>query len=183
MGAYTSALLAGLNRIENRDEKETKLLSDLKIYGASIMGFLRETIWMLNAEKLTVTAFADRFKNYAIRICKNYPELEVQFDERITIDKTLPPTTMLNLFRILQEALQNACKHARATKIIIGISCIEKLQFSLQDNGFGFTKQKLQDHYGLDNMNQRAGEANFSLIIQSDDTGTLITLTENTANG
>src|SRR5690606_263626 len=58
MGAYTSALLAGLNRIDHKDEKEKKLLGDLKIYGASIMGFLRETIWMLNAEKLTVTAFA-----------------------------------------------------------------------------------------------------------------------------
>ena len=183
MGAYTSALLAGLNRIEDRDEKETKLLSDLKIYGASIMGFLRETIWMLNAEKLTVIAFADRFKNYAIRICKNYPELEIQFEENIELDKSLPPTIMLNLFRILQEALQNACKHAQATKIVISIYSVEKLSFSIQDNGIGFTEKKLKDHYGLDNMKQRASEAGYNLVFKSNEAGTLVSLTEYTANG
>ena len=183
MGAYTSALLAGLNRIENRDEKETKLLTDLKIYGASIMGFLRETIWMLNAEKLTVTAFADRFKNYALRICKNYPEVDLQFRETIDLDKSLPPTIMLNLFRILQEGLQNACKHAQATKIMITIISQEKLSFSVQDNGVGFTKLELKDHYGLDNMKQRAGEAGFILELESNENGTNVNLSENTANG
>lgn len=183
MGAYTSALLAGLNRIENRDEKENKLLTDLKIYGASIMGFLRETIWMLNAEKLTVTAFADRFKNYAIRICKNYAEVEIIFNEKIEIDKSLPPTIMLNLFRILQEALQNACKHSQAKEITISIYSIDKLYFSIADNGIGFLYQKLNDHYGLDNMKQRASEAGFLLGIETDKQGTKVTLTENTANG
>lgn len=178
MGAYTSALLAGLNRINCQDEKEKKLLSDLKTYGASIMGFLRETIWMLNAEKLTVTAFADRFKNYAIRICKNYPEIDLQFKENIEVDKSLPPTLMLNLFRILQEALQNASKHAQATKIIISIISEEKLNFYIKDNGVGFIEQKLKDHYGLDNMKQRAAEAGFNLILTSNEKGTLVTLTE-----
>ena len=183
MGAYTSALLAGLNRIENRDEKEKKLLTDLKIYGASIMGFLRETIWMLNAEKLTVTAFADRFKNYALRICKNYPDIEIQFEEKINNDKSLPPTIMLNLFRILQEALQNACKHSQASKITFSIVSEENLHFGVQDNGIGFLEQKLTDHYGLDNMKQRSEEAGFNLTFNSNNNGTLVMLTENTANG
>ena len=182
MGAYTSALLAGLNRIESKEEKEKKLLTDLKIYGASIMGFLRETIWMLNAEKLTITSFADRFKNYALRICKNYSPIEIQFEEEIDNDKTLPPTTMLNLFRILQEALQNACKHSQASKINISILSNEKLIFKVEDNGIGFLEQKLNDNYGLDNMRQRAAEAGFSLTLKSNNKGTTVIVTENTAN-
>lgn len=182
MGAYTSALLAGLNRIENVDEKERRLVADLKIYGASIMGFLRETIWMLNAEKLTVTAFADRFKNYALRICKNYPEIEIEFEEKIDNDKSLPPTIMLNLFRILQEALQNACKHSQASKITFTILSEDKLSFSVKDNGIGFLEQKLKDHYGLDNMKQRSEEAGFNLSFESNDTGTHVMVKENTAN-
>ena len=90
---------------------------------------------------------------------------------------------MLNLFRILQEALQNACKHAQASKIIISIFSVDNLSFSLQDNGIGFAEIKLKDHYGLDNMKQRAGEAGFDLVFKSNEQGTLVTLTENTANG
>ncbi|RYE22045.1 MAG: hypothetical protein EOP51_14120, partial [Sphingobacteriales bacterium] len=117
IGAYTSALIAGLNRIQSTASADLENIADLKDYGANIMGLLRETIWMLNAAELTVTAFTDRFINYAMRINKNYPHLDCSFVEEIENDKKLQPTIMLNLFRILQEALQNACKHANASSI------------------------------------------------------------------
>lgn len=183
IGAYTSALIAGLNRIKPADTLQHTTILDLKDYGSSIMGLLRETIWMLNAEELTVTAFTDRFINYAMRINKNYPGIDFIFEEDITNDKKLQPAIMLNLFRILQEALQNACKHAAANKINIKVSSNEQLLFTIEDNGKGFDGHAIADHYGIDNMKERAAEAGFSLEIKSGrQEGTAILLTQNTAN-
>lgn len=182
IGAYTSALIAGLNHINSTDAAQAGQIADLKDYGVNIMGFLRETIWMLNTETLTITAFADRLKNYALRIGKNYPGTDLQITEEIINDKTLQPTIMLNLFRILQEALQNAYKHAEAGKISINISSNEALCFSVVDNGKGFSGEARSDGYGLKNMQQRAEDCGFILHIISAEKGTTVSLTENTAN-
>lgn len=182
IGAYTSALIAGLNHIRPNDEAQVKQIDDLKDYGVNIMSFLRETIWMLNSETLTVTAFADRFKNYALRIGKNYPATDLSIHENIVNNKTLPPTLMLNLFRILQEALQNAYKHAAATQISISIESNAVLTFVVADNGKGFGEKENKESYGLENMRQRSADSGFDFRIESTAAGTAVRLTENTAN-
>ena len=182
IGAYTSALIAGLNHIQPGNEDQEKHVTDLKEYGSNIMGFLRETIWMLNSETLTITAFADRFKNYALRISKNYPDTDFRFTEEIVTDKSLPPTRMLNIFRILQEALQNACKHSHASVISVAVKNTDLLYFEVKDNGKGFGEERSAENYGLSNMKQRAAESGFVLSIVTGSGGTVVSIRENTAN-
>ncbi len=166
IGAYTSALIAGINRIKATDEKNDEL-KELSEYAGSIMGYLRETIWVLNNEHITLTAFTDRFKNYATRIIKNYPGLAVLFTVTIEKERELSPQQSLNLFRIMQEALQNACKHAGATAITITVTATEKTAIAVADNGKGIIENNSGDSYGLQNMQQRAAEINFNFGIQS----------------
>ncbi len=182
MGAYTSAMIAGLNQIKVQDVQEEKQLENLKDYGANIMGYLRETIWMLNTEDLTITAFTDRIKNYSLRISHSYPSVELEVKEDIQDDRKLAPTQMLNVFRIIQEALNNAYKHAGATNIIITVISKDKLYFEIQDDGKGFNAQEKEDHYGIINMKERAAASSFELQIKSNEDGTSIKLIENTAN-
>ncbi len=182
LGAYTSALIAGLSRIKSTDINDVQNITDLKDYGANIMGLLRETIWMLNAAELTVTSFCDRFINYAMRMNKNYPAIDCSFKEEIENDKTLQPTIMLNLFRILQEALQNACKHSEAKNIQFTVSSKKILEFTITDNGRGFIGKGKEENYGITNMKQRASEAGYTCNITSNKQGTTVSITENTAD-
>ncbi|HEX3025348.1 MAG TPA: PAS domain S-box protein [Chitinophagaceae bacterium] len=63
----------------------------------------------------------------------------------------------LNLYRILQEQLQNIIKHANATEIEISIRLIENiLRLRIFDNGQGFNTAKLNDGIGLRNIKNRA---------------------------
>jgi ligand-binding sensor domain-containing protein len=176
IGAYTSALVAGINRLKISDEKNDEI-TELGEYAGSIMGYLRETIWVLNNEHLTLLAFTDRFKNYATRIIKNYPGLSVSFNITIEKEKELSPQQSLNLFRIMQEALQNACKHAGASAIAIEVKAIEKIKITIADNGIGLTQKASGDNYGLQNMQQRAAEINFALQLFSEN-GTTVVLHE-----
>jgi signal transduction histidine kinase len=177
IGAYTSALIAGINQLKNEEGRKEENISELNDYASNIMGYLRETIWVLNNQHLTFTAFSDRFKNYAGRIVKNYPQLRLQFHEKIENERELSPQISLNLFRVMQEALQNACKHADASAIEINFSSDQKIELSVVDNGKGIGNTKRDDSYGMANMQERANEIGFSFTIESG-SGTKVMLTE-----
>lgn len=179
IGAYTSALIAGLNHLKTTDENKEQQFAELNEYATNIVSYLRETIWLLSHEQLTLTAFSDRIKNYATRIVKNYPQLSVSFAIDILNERQLHPQVSLNLFRIVQEALQNACKHADATEVEIGINSETRMRLFISDNGTGITDEARQDSYGLRNMQARANESGFDIKILSDNgKGTEVILNE-----
>lgn len=74
----------------------------------------------------------------------------------------------LNLYRILQEQLQNIIKHANATEIEISIRLIENmLRLRIFDNGQGFNTATLNDGIGLRNIKNRAEIFSGFCIIKS----------------
>ncbi|MEI9912204.1 MAG: PAS domain-containing protein [Bacteroidota bacterium] len=67
----------------------------------------------------------------------------------------------LNLFRIVQEQLNNILKHAQATAVSIKLSQNKKsVKLSISDNGVGFDTSKKRKGIGVDNIKSRAGSYN-----------------------
>ncbi|MCA9913321.1 MAG: sensor histidine kinase, partial [Anaerolineae bacterium] len=97
-------------------------------------------------------------------------------------DIQLPGDAKIVFYRILQEALNNAVKHAHASEVQISVRQRDDPQntVSLQvsDNGRGFDQQKVAgDHFGLKIMQERAESIAAQLAIESQpDQGTQITL-------
>ncbi len=83
----------------------------------------------------------------------------------------------INLYHIVQEAVQNAVRHGKADKIQI-IMERQKNQFSVCviDNGNGFDPSKMTNGMGLRIMNYRAKLMGASLFIHSDHIETRIEL-------
>jgi signal transduction histidine kinase len=84
----------------------------------------------------------------------------------------------LLVFRIIQECLSNAMKHAKATEIKILLSASENLKtICVSDNGIGFNREKLSDSNGLKNIQSRVIAIGGELSITSvPDSGTDITI-------
>jgi signal transduction histidine kinase len=85
-------------------------------------------------------------------------------------EKTLNSVQALNLYRIIQEALNNAFKHSQAKEIVIKLQTVHGyLKMEIYDDGKGFEKEKCIDeqHYGLKNMQSRAEEIGAHLGIQT----------------
>lgn len=86
----------------------------------------------------------------------------------------------LNTIRIMQEAVNNAVKHAACTVI----QCKkyyngEKFVFTVQDNGIGMhhTDAALNTGSGIENMRHRAKESSLAFTIApAPDKGTLVSL-------
>jgi signal transduction histidine kinase len=73
------------------------------------------------------------------------------------------------LYRIAQEALHNAGRHARATRVRIGLTQDDaQIGLEVWDNGVGFdTESEHSGHFGLNTMRERANELGGSLQIES----------------
>jgi signal transduction histidine kinase len=69
----------------------------------------------------------------------------------------LPPDLSLCVFRIVQEALQNALKHSHANSVSVDLRCEdERLAVTVTDDGVGFVVEGLgQQGFGLIGMGER----------------------------
>ncbi|MCE7042668.1 PAS domain S-box protein [Dyadobacter sp. CY312] len=97
-------------------------------------------------------------------------------EENIQVD-SLPREVEIGVFRILQEALNNAIKHSQAKTIEIHVdNDIEFLNMIIQDNGKGFyfdsqyiySREKFPKAHGLRGMKERADLLNSVINISSE---------------
>jgi signal transduction histidine kinase len=93
----------------------------------------------------------------------------------------LPPEQRLLVFRIVQEALQNILKHARASHITVRISSTpQQYSLAIADDGTGFDLQdeRIANSMGMNNMQARAALMKGTLnIASSPGKGTTLALT------
>lgn len=69
----------------------------------------------------------------------------------------LEPTVAVALFRIAQEAINNAVRHARPSHIVVRLLCREEqLSMEIVDDGAGIAKRRGRVGGGIDNMRTRA---------------------------
>jgi len=85
----------------------------------------------------------------------------------------------VNLYRILQEALQNIIKYAKAKNVALDFSIEESnLIVRINDNGIGFDTKRRRKGIGIKNMKSRIKELKGVFSIQSEkDRGTTINFT------
>lgn len=98
-------------------------------------------------------------------------------DEKIKWDQ-IANTVKINLYRMLQESLQNCNKYANASKIDVLFELMEDcIYFSVIDNGIGFDAKSKKKGIGLQNMIARTTECNGQLeLISKKGSGTSINI-------
>lgn len=104
------------------------------------------------------------------KAASSHLEITSQIDN---IDGILQPEMQINLYRILQESLNNIIKHSNASQANIIIEKTEKtIKIEIKDNGKGFdTNTRVRDNevggFGLTGMNERARILGTVLNIES----------------
>ncbi|MFM7100394.1 MAG: sensor histidine kinase [Verrucomicrobiota bacterium] len=83
------------------------------------------------------------------------------------------PEVAIHLYRIAQEAVQNAVKHARATRLEIGLASSDnRLHLVVRDNGRGLpARPPRRGGLGLRIMQYRAGMIGATIAIERDPAG------------
>lgn len=100
---------------------------------------------------------------------------EMEFDNhgtRVVLDwqgdyESLGDTLKVTLFRLCQEALNNAAKYANATSIVIELSIDENISLHIADNGIGFKTEECMKGMGVRGMQERVQALGGKMYIYS----------------
>ncbi|WP_298141530.1 tetratricopeptide repeat-containing sensor histidine kinase [Flavobacterium sp.] len=162
--------LDGLNSFDDADAKQQRLeyLNELQI----IEQDLREISHELSRENLVLinnfVAILNRLVEEQAKV--NTAKIKMIIADDIQWDK-VSNIIKINLYRILQEALQNINKHAQAKNISIHfrIDKKENLLFDIEDDGIGYdTTDKKKKGIGTKNIVERTQQCNGFIDIKSE---------------
>ncbi len=115
--------------------------------------------------KTALEALLDRHRE------QNGTEVDSQFELPDTADTELEGT----VYRLVQEALTNVAKHARADSVRVAIGASDgEVSIEVQDDGSGFDTATKTAGFGLAGMRERVSLAGGTLEISSGEQGTLV---------
>jgi two-component system, NarL family, sensor kinase len=164
----------------NLNDKQITSLKDIASSARRSISDLRETIWALNKESIGINDLADRLKAFVHQQLDGQNEPQLHVEENIEKNLQFTSIESLNIFRILQEAVHNSIQHSQCKNLYLAFESFKDGQWkiSIRDDGKGFNVNKhYENHFGLENMMQRANETGSKLTINSEpDKGTLIVL-------
>ncbi|WP_299163026.1 ATP-binding protein [uncultured Eudoraea sp.] len=104
-------------------------------------------------------------------------EYHFKYDEGLDWD-ALSGDIKINLYRVIQESLQNSIKHSAATRINLEMDSTDsELKVTLKDNGRGFDTKKGKKGIGHKNITSRVNKLNGDWSLESKPgKGTLVTV-------
>ena len=129
---------------------------------------LRDMIWVLDDSLDTVDELITRLKQFAIPVsAASNIEAIIKANSEVN-NRQLTKEEKRNLFLICKEAINNSIKYSGANKIDVGITASgKKTQIVVADNGKGFNVDEVKKGYGLKNMQYRAGQIKYEVILNS----------------
>lgn len=167
LGASLSSLIIQAEYLMQiaQDEKVRAEIAELKSSAEESIEELRRNLRMMREDFDISSALEEYVKTFRDRT-----QLEVTFF-RSGIQERLSPDQALSLFRVLQECLSNAAKHARARSVEVRLAFdgdAKRVLLSVKDDGQGFDPEaKKAGHYGLINLRERAMKVGGQVIIDS----------------
>lgn len=136
---------------------------------------LRRVAHNLMPDLLLKYGLEEALKEYAIRMSSDHLDIDVQF---LSYTNSLDKENQLLVYRIIQELVNNAIKHAQAEQIIIQfVEDNTNYTVTVEDDGKGFdmNNTKLTQSAGLHNIQSRVQFLKGNLNIHSEiDLGTSI---------
>ena len=166
----------GLSAANN---KIIQKLNNISLFTKDTIYELRDTIWAMNKDKVTIEDLNSRISNFIISAKSAEQDVDFSFNSNLKKEQTIVFNSKagMNMYRIIQEAVNNAIKHAEASKITVNVNSGEKaIQIAIKDNGKGFDLHETEFGNGIQSMQKRAEELNGTLEILNQQPGTQIKL-------
>ena len=185
LGQLLTASLIYIKKLDNvvGDAKSKELVAKTREILESTVDEVRSISHNLMPAILSDFGLETALKNMVNSINKDH-KLNVRFLRRGTINR-LKADVEIGLYRIAQEAVNNALKYSKANNITVSLVVIKnsELRMTIEDDGVGlgsYLESNKEPGNGIYNMVQRASVINCQISIESEGgTGTLILVVHN----
>ena len=180
IGSQLTFIISSLDNLKYFDFTKEKLYNKFDFIGnftRSTITDLRDTIWAMNKEEITFEDLKTRTTNFIEAAKTSLLGIDFEFNyPKDTDNVKLNSLQGIDVYRIIQEAINNAVKHAKATKIVVNFEIVNNdLKISIIDNGIGFDQSTIEAGNGLSSMKKRANEIDADFEMKSSSQGTQIT--------
>jgi two-component system, NarL family, sensor histidine kinase DegS len=166
LGANLSSLIIQSEYLASLAKNEVMLkeINEIKACAEESIEELRRSLRMMRADFDLGQGVEDYVKTFAERT-----QLPVRFVKHGEWLGKMAPESALAIFRVLQELLTNALKHAKATQVEVRLSFLpERVLLSVKDNGLGFdSRAPRPGHYGLINLQERANKVGATVDVEA----------------
>lgn len=162
-----------------KDKEVDSRLERISSFTRKTIRELRDTIWAMNSGDIHLDELRDRVYNFVNQAGESSNQIVFEFTSQTDgeSDFQLDSKTGMGVFRIIQEAVNNAMKHSNASLVTVNLSVeSESVIVQVKDDGNGISESARSGN-GMNNMKQRAAEVGGQLSIKSDNNGTIIELT------
>lgn len=183
IGAQLTFVISSIDNLKFgnkiKDSKVTNQLTKISDFTRATIIELRDTIWAMNNSEFVFEDLRSRIFNFIEKA--KFAREDVAF--KFTIDEALQDIKLsslvgINIYRTIQEAINNAVKYSEASEISVDITNEnDQIKIEIQDNGKGFDINTIDFGNGLYNMKKRVEEVAGVLKIESNiNRGTIINI-------
>lgn len=157
IGAQLTIISSGIDQLAFNDEdaERKNALYEISDNSRETTIKLRETIWAMNQEVIDLDTLAAKTREFVSHLKIESCVFEVKLKANETFK--LSPVLAIHLYRIIQEAVNNAVKYSRCKKLVVSFEKDNgSLSVEVIDDGRGFVlNDATEKGYGLVNMKER----------------------------
>lgn len=172
VGQSVTYLMISLQGLKQTAPEAEGKLEELRQLTVEVLQLLRDLAFELRPSLLDNLGLKEAVERYCQDYARRYKiKVDIQAEGEW---KTLPPETAIALYRVIQEALTNVVRHARASQVSLVLERREgEVLAIIEDDGCGFVPEQVLageqggKHLGLFGMQERVALVGGTLTIES----------------
>ncbi|MEP3207362.1 MAG: tetratricopeptide repeat protein [Gilvibacter sp.] len=156
--------------LKDKDPAVTNKLAGISDFTKDTIHELRDTIWAMNQNQISIEDLQVRISNFIEKASSATAAIKFKFDvsKEVPNDLILSSVQGMNLYRIIQEGVNNALKYAKAEQISVHIDWQNKqLITTINDNGIGFDPASTPMGNGISNIKKRTSDLGGTVKVDS----------------
>ena len=162
------ALQADFIKATQRDNALSESLQQIGDMSRKIVTTMDDIVWSIDARNDTFGDLHDRMQDYANNVLTPVDIEPIFHFSGFESGKVMPLEIRQNLYLIFKEAVNNAAKHSKATRVeIIFIRLEQGFELIIADNGVGMPEHIRSGGHGMKNMKLRAARIHAQIEIEN----------------
>ena len=188
IGSQLTFIISSIDNLKyiskNSNEKLKEKLTEISAFTGNTIHQLRNTIWAMNKNEISIADLHARILSFVEKAKTAIENINFTITNKVDKEISLNSLKGMNIFRAIQEAINNALKYAEAKNISIVLTeDKQNLYISIKDDGKGFDLNTVDLGNGLSNIEKRMSEIDGKVTITSKpEIGTEIKLTIKSLN-
>jgi signal transduction histidine kinase len=183
IGSQLTFIISSVDNIKYAfDIQNAKLdskLSSISNFAKSTIIELRDTIWAMNKSEITFEDLQARIHNFIDKAQEAKEEIQFCFEVDTSLkNKIFTSFDGMNLYRTIQESINNSIKYAQPKQVIVSIQPFDDgITIVITDDGKGFDVDTIALGNGINNMRKRILDIQGEFtIVSTNGKGTKITI-------